>query len=218
MSNSISRNFQKILQNISLACSKSGRPLDSVKVLAATKSQPIEKINAAIDAGISVCGENYVQEAERKISEIGNAVEWHFIGHLQGNKARKAVELFDCIQAVDSAKLARKINDAASGKFPIFIEVNIAREETKFGVPPEKLPSFYEELRQFPNLQVRGLFCMAPFLSAEEVRPYFQKMQKLSQELALNELSMGMSSDFQTAVEQGSTMVRVGTALFGERE
>jgi hypothetical protein len=218
VSEKINQNFAAIKKNIASACAKAGRSASEVQLLAAVKAQPIEKINAAIEAGIRICGENYVQGAEQKIKEIGNAVEWHFIGHLQSNKAKKAVELFKCIQTVDSAKLAQKISDAATGKFPVFIEVNIAAEKSKFGVLPENVPSFYNEIKKLPNLQVKGLFCMAPFLPAEQARQYFKKMRQLAQQLGLRELSMGMSNDYAIAVEEGSTMVRIGTALFGERE
>ncbi len=217
-SEKISQNFAAISKNIAAACAKAGRSASEVRLLAATKAQPIEKINAAISAGVRICGENYVQEAEQKIKEIGGRVEWHFIGHLQSNKAQKAVELFSCIQSVDSLKLAQKINDAAAGKFQIFIEVNIAAEKSKFGVLPENVHSFYNEIKKLPNLQVKGLFCMAPFLPPEQARQYFKKMRQLAQQLGLRELSMGMSNDYQIAIEEGSTMLRLGTALFGERE
>jgi pyridoxal phosphate enzyme (YggS family) len=218
VSEKINQNFAAIKKNIAAACAKSGRNANAVEVLAATKGRSLEQINAAIAAGIRICGENYVQEAEQKIKEIGGRAEWHFIGHLQSNKAQKAVELFSCVQSVDSLKLAQKINDAAAGKFPVFIEVNIAAEKSKFGVLPENVPSFYNEIKKLPNLQVKGLFCMAPFLPAEQTRQYFKKMRQLAQQLGLRELSMGMSNDYQIAIEEGNTMLRLGTALFGERE
>ncbi len=216
MDSLIANNLLKIKEKINSISTATGKP--AVQILAATKSQPVGKIQAAVDAGIALCGENYVQEAEKKISQLPEGVEWHFIGHLQSNKAKRAVELFSCIQTVDSLKLAKKISNASSRPFPIFIEVNIAAEKTKFGIPPENLVSFYSELKQLPNLQVKGLFCMAPFLPAEQVRPFFRKMRQLSQQLGLHDLSMGMSNDYQIAVEEGSTMIRVGTALFGKRE
>ncbi len=218
MPSAIEANLLKIRAQISSACAKSHRSSAEITVLAATKSQPVEKIQAAIAAGISICGENYVQEAERKINEIGGSVQWHFIGHLQSNKAKKAVQLFDCIQSVDSVKLAGRINDAAEEPFPVFIEVNIAKEESKFGVLPGNAASVYAEIKQFQNLRVKGLFCMAPFLQAEQTRPFFRKMRELALQLSLPELSMGMSNDYAVAVEEGSTMVRIGTALFGERK
>lgn len=213
----ISQNLQRARQKTNSACAASGRNPSAVKILAATKGRPVEKIRAAVDAGISLCGENYVQEAEHKIAEIGKAVEWHFVGHLQSNKAKKAVQLFSCIQTVDSLKLARKINDASEKPFPVFVGVNIAEEETKFGVKPSELSPFFSQLKEFPNLEVMGLFCMAPFLPRGQTRPFFQKMSVLAQQLSLRELSMGMSNDFGIAIEEGSTMVRLGTALFGKR-
>lgn len=214
----VKENFFEIEKAIAESCARAGRNANEVKILAATKSQPIEKIQVAIEAGIKICGENYVAEAEKKINEIGNAVEWHFIGHLQSNKVKKAVELFDCIHSVDSLKLAQKINNSVTVPFPVFIEVNIGREESKFGILPEDVPSFYREIAKLHNLEVKGLFCMAPFLSAEQIRPHFQKMRQLAEQLSLKELSMGMSNDYLAAVEEGSTMIRIGTALFGKRD
>lgn len=218
MSNLIEENLLKTRGQINSACAKYGRDLESVSILAATKDQPVERIREAISLGVNFCGENYLQDAEKKISEIGSLVEWHFIGHMQSNKAKRAVELFDCIQSVDSAKLARKISDAAENPFPIFIEVNIGGEKSKFGVFPEKLAPLHQEISQLPNLKIRGLFCMAPFVAPEQTRPFFQKMAQLAKQLSLKELSMGTSNDFAVAVEEGSTMIRLGTAIFGERE
>ncbi len=215
MSNLIEENILKIRQQINSACSKAGRVSSEISILAATKGRSIEQIKEAVSAGVSICGENYLQEAEKKIAELPEA-EWHFIGHLQSNKAKKAVELFDCIQSVDSVKLACKINDAAEKPFPIFIEVNIAKEKTKFGVLQENVAPLYQEISQLSNIKIRGLFCMAPFVEAEQARPYFQKMKQLAGQLSLKELSMGMSNDFAVAVEEGSTMIRLGTAVFGK--
>ncbi len=209
---SVKESLEKIREKISLA----PHP-QKAKILAASKSQPIEKIQEAAAAGVKLFGENYLQEAEKKISQEPN-LEWHFIGHLQTNKAKKAVELFKCIQTVDSLKLAKKINDASPKPFPVFLELNIASEKNKFGIKPEKLEPFFANLKQFQNLEVKGLFCMAPFMPKEQTRPFFQKMRSLSQTLSLKELSMGMSNDYTIAIEEGATMVRIGTALFGERE
>ena len=218
MPSPIQENLARARHEIDFACAKSGRLPQSVELLAATKAQPVEKIQEAISCGVKACGENYLQEAEKKISEIGQSVQWHFIGHLQSNKAKKAVELFDCIQSVDSIKLAKKIDSAASKPFPVFIEVNIAQEKSKFGVSPANIPALFSEISKLSNLEVRGLFCMAPFLEPAQVRPHFKKMKSLAAQLGLSELSMGMSNDFPVAVEEGSTTVRLGTALFGKRE
>jgi pyridoxal phosphate enzyme (YggS family) len=218
MPSTISQNLATIRKQISTACTKSGRKPEEVSILAATKGRTVDQVNEVIAAGISVCGENYLQEAEKKIAEIGSKVEWHFIGHLQSNKAKKAVELFDCIQSVDSAKLAGKINDAAEKPFPVFIEVNIGEEKTKFGVLPKNVATLFQEIKELPNLKIRGLFCMAPFVEPEHARSFFQKMKQLTNQLSLKELSMGMSNDFAIAVEEGATTIRLGTAIFGKRE
>ena len=215
---SIEENIANAKAAINSACIKAGRNPVEVTILAATKSQPIEKIREAVEAGVKVCGENYIREAEQKISEFGRKVEWHFIGHLQSNKAAKAVELFDCIQSVDSLKLAKKISSMSENLFPIFLEVNIAEEKSKFGFSPAGILSIFPEISALSNIQIRGLFCMAPLLPAEQTRPFFKKMKQLSTQLGLKELSMGMSNDYSVAVEEGSSMVRLGTALFGKRE
>ena len=214
----LDKNFSSVKARTANACKRAGRNPSEVEILAATKGRNIEQIRQATSAGISICGENYLQEAEKKIAEIGNQVGWHFIGHLQNNKAKKAVALFDCIQSVDSVKLARKISAAAEKPFPIFIEVNIGEEKTKFGVLPENAAPLHREISRLPNLKIRGLFCMAPFVEPEQARPYFQKMAQLAQQLSLKELSMGMSNDFAVAIEEGATMVRLGTAIFGKGE
>ena len=218
MPGTIQQNIATIRKQVSAACVKSGRRPEDVSILAATKGRTVSQVNEAIAAGISVCGENYLQEAEKKIAEIGSRVEWHFIGHLQSNKAKKAVELFDCIQSIDSAKLAGKINDAAEKPFPVFIEVNIGEEKTKFGVLPKNVAPLFQEIKELPNLKIRGLFCMAPFVEPEQARPFFQKMKQLAGPLSLEELSMGMSNDFAIAVEEGATTIRLGTTIFGKRE
>lgn len=214
----LTNNLAEIKKNIELSCIKAGKNPDSVKILAATKGQPVEKINSVIANGIKICGENYVKEAENKINEIGNRAEWHFIGHLQSNKVKKAVEIFDCIQTLDSVKLAKKIDDIAEKPFPVLIEVNIGKEKNKFGIKPEGVFSFYDSLNEFHNLNIKGLFCMAPFVPAEQARKYFQLMKQLNSKLCLSELSMGMSNDYFVAIEEDSSMIRIGTALFGERK
>lgn len=212
------KNLAAIKKNIADACARAGRNTAEVKLLAATKGRPAGQIRSAISAGIKIFGQNYLQEAEKTICEIGKSVEWHFIGHLQGNKAKKAVQLFDCIQTVDSLKLAKKINDAANAPFPVFLEINIAGEKNKFGIMPENIQSFYTEIKKLPNLDIRGLMCMAPFVLAEQTRQFFQKMSFLAKQLGLKELSMGMSNDYIVAVEAGSTMVRICAALFGKND
>ncbi|MCX6799184.1 MAG: YggS family pyridoxal phosphate-dependent enzyme [Candidatus Diapherotrites archaeon] len=222
----IKENLYRINEQIKQACAAAGRSPSGVSILAATKSQPIEKIHAAVAAGIKICGENYLQEAERKINEIGSCVEWHFIGHLQSNKAKKAGHLFDVVQTVDSAKLASRLNDAAEKKLPVLVEVNIGEEAQKFGVMPAGLAAFIRSLSELKNLEIQGLMCMPPLLPPEQARAYFKRMFSFFQQLKiLNQqnlnpkiLSMGMSNDFAVAVEEGATMVRIGTALLGERK
>lgn len=225
----ISQNLREIRRNIASACAVSGRNSGEISILAAAKSQPPEKILSAVSAGITIFGENYLQEAEKKISEIGRNVQWHFIGHLQANKAKKAAQLFGMVQTVDSLKVAQKLDAASVSEnkiLPILIEVNIGEEPQKFGVLPAGIPEFVRSLSGLKNLEIRGLMCMPPLLPAEQTRPYFKKMSCLFRQLKavkqnnLNPaiLSMGMSADYTAAVEEGSTMVRIGTALFGERK
>jgi hypothetical protein len=224
----IKERLEKIKSGIALSCAKTGRPPGEISILAATKSQPPEKILAAVSVGIAIFGENYLQEAEKKISEIGRNVQWHFIGHLQANKAKKAGQLFDMVQTVDSLKVAQKLDAASASEnkvLPILIEVNIGEEPQKFGVLPAGVPEFVRSLSGLKNLEIRGLMCMPPQLPAEQARLCFKKMSQIFLQLKsarqgnLNPktLSMGMSGDFTVAVEEGSTMVRIGTALFGDR-
>ena len=197
-----------------------------VTVLAATKDRSPQEIRAALAAGIKHIGENYVQEAERKKAEIPEPAAWHMIGHLQKNKARKAALLFDWIQTVDSLELAQKLDRVAkeAGKIlPVLIEVNIGREPQKAGALPEDVFPLAQAIRGLPNLRLRGLMAIPPApKSPEDSRPYFRAMRKLFEELKkegfdLDVLSMGMSADWEVAVEEGATMIRLGTALFGPR-
>jgi pyridoxal phosphate enzyme (YggS family) len=197
-----------------------------VTVLAATKDRSPQEIRAALIAGIKHIGENYVQEAEKKKAQIPEPATWHMIGHLQKNKARKAALLFDWIQTVDSLELAQKLNQAAlqAGKIlPVLIEVNIGREPQKSGVLPEGVFPLAQALKGLPNLRLRGLMAIPPApKNPEDSRPYFRAMRKLFEELKkegfdLDTLSMGMSADWEVAIEEGATMIRLGTALFGPR-
>jgi PLP dependent protein len=210
----IRENIDFVTKQISSACEP--QEACNVNLLAATKKQTPKAIEEAIDAGIKICGENYLQEAKEKIPLVKREVDWHFIGHLQSNKAKKAVELFDCIQSVDTIKLAGKINDCSENKFPIFLSVNIGEEENKFGIKPNDVEEVFLEVNKMDNLDIKGLFCMAPFTS--DTTKYFNVMRDLSNKLKLNELSMGMSNDYLNAINYGSTMVRLGTSIFGKRE
>lgn len=197
-----------------------------VTVVAATKDRTPAEIRAALAAGIRHIGENYVQEAERKKAEIPEPATWHMIGRLQKNKAAKAAALFDWVQTVDSLELAQKLSAAAArlGKpLPVLIQVNIGREPQKAGVLPEHVFPLAEAIRALPGLKLRGLMALPPAPEKpEDSRPYFRAMRQLFEGLraegfALDTLSMGMSADWEVAVEEGATMIRLGTALFGPR-
>ena len=220
-------NLHSIQQRLAAACGRAGRAVSSVTLLAVSKSHPPETIHAAVAAGQWLFGENKIQEAKAKIPLGPGKARWQFIGHLQSNKVRDAVELFELIQGVDSLAVAQEISKRAeqAGKtMPILVEVNVAGEGSKFGYAPERLLAELNALSALPRLEIRGLMAIPPYApEAEKSRPYFQKLRELKTQakqalgLALPELSMGMSGDFEIAIEEGATMVRVGTALFGER-
>jgi len=216
------------MSNIDMKCKeiRNGIPL-SVALVAAVKGRSAEEITEAISAGIEIIGENYVQEAIRKYSEIGDAVKWHMIGHLQRNKVKEASKIFDCIQSVDSLRLAREI-DKQCGKLgkvmPVLIEINIAGEESKYGIKPEEAAAALRQIAALPNLEVEGLMTMEPYsTNSEDSRPYFKRMKQLFDDVRsqnipnvkMKILSMGMSNSYLVAIEEGGNMVRVGTKLFG---
>jgi pyridoxal phosphate enzyme (YggS family) len=225
----IADNLTRVKERMAEAAMRSGRTPDSVKLVGVTKTVDVVRIKQAVSAGLQILGENYVQEARDKITEVGGEVSWHFVGRLQTNKAKYAVKLFDMIQTVDSFKLAKELNRRAQplGRIiPIIIQVNLASEVSKGGVEPPECITLIKQISELANLQIRGLMTMPPFFDQpERARPYFAQLRELSQEIAraqlprveMNELSMGMSGDFETAIEEGATLVRVGTAIFGER-
>lgn len=223
----IAENLEAIRARIRAACARAGRDESSVMLLAVSKSHPPEAISEAADCGQIFFGENKIQEAKAKIPLCPTKLRWQFIGHLQSNKVRDAVELFEMIQGVDSLNIAREISkrcEQAGKALPILLEVNVAGEASKFGYAPEKLLAELEELNALPKIEVHGLMAIPPFSPvAEKSRGYFQKLRGLKVEcekilgVPLPHLSMGMSGDFEIAIEEGATMVRVGTALFGER-
>ncbi|MEW6660727.1 MAG: YggS family pyridoxal phosphate-dependent enzyme [Thermodesulfobacteriota bacterium] len=225
---SIARNLEAVRGRIAAAARKTGRDPALVKLVAVSKTVDLERIKEARDAGQKIFGENYLQEARGKIEALGEAASWHFIGHLQSNKAKAAVALFELIHGVDSLKLARALDTAAAqaGKVQeILIQVNLGGEETKSGVPPDAAPALLREIARLPRLRVAGLMTMPPwFTDPEAVRPYFRGLRELRERLLqlqicpLPELSMGMSGDFEAAIEEGATLVRIGTAIFGRRE
>ncbi|MDR3456158.1 MAG: YggS family pyridoxal phosphate-dependent enzyme [Verrucomicrobiae bacterium] len=221
-------NLASIRQRIAAACQRAGRAEASVTLLAVSKSHPPETIRAAVDAGQFHFGENKIQEAKAKIPLSPSKARWQFIGHLQSNKVRDAVELFEMIQGVDSLAIAREISkraEQAAKTMPILLEVNVAGEASKFGYNPEQLLAELSELNALPRLEIHGVMAIPPFSPvAEKSRPYFQRLRELKTRAEavlgapLPHLSIGMSGDFEVAIEEGATMVRVGTALFGERQ
>jgi len=227
--------IKEIINRINKAAISCGRNPEKIRLVAVTKTVPAERIREAAASGISVIGESYIQEARNKYDLLyGTPVSWHFIGHLQTNKAKYAVKIFDLIHSVDSVKLAqeldiqaKKINKVQN----ILIQINIGREETKSGINKEDIPDFIEEAARFQNISVKGLMVIPPFFDDPElVRPYFSSLSILQgkiknllvsdpmQGVSMDELSMGMSGDFEAAIEEGSTLVRIGTAIFGERK
>ncbi len=218
----ISNNLIKIKRRIRQAAFISQRKLSAITIMAATKTVPTEAILSAHECGITNFGENYVQEAEKKKMALGlqtTDVEWHMIGHLQSNKVNKAVEIFDVIESVDSVSLAEAIAKKATTKpIPIMLEINISLESSKFGFYPEDLRTVYKKLKSLSELCITGLMTIAPQVSdTEKVRPFFRHLRKLNDELGLSELSMGMTNDFEIAIQEGATIIRLGRALFGPR-
>ena len=209
------------------ACDRAGRPVEEVQLIAVSKRYPAEAVEAVADCGLRVFGESRVQEAAEKIPRCRDGLDWHLIGHLQRNKIRRAVELFSVIHAVDSLKLLEAIDRicAESGqRVQALLEVNVSGEEAKYGMKPEELPAVLEAAVGLHHVDVVGLMTMPPWAEdPEAARPFFRKLRKMrdrvSEQLSfpLPELSMGMSHDFEVAIEEGATYVRVGTALFGAR-
>jgi pyridoxal phosphate enzyme (YggS family) len=217
---SVRENYLRILERIHEASARRGRSAETIKLIAVTKTVPPEKIREAVEAGIRHIGENRLQEALPKREELHDLPStWHFIGHLQTNKAKKVVENFDWVQCVDRPELAEKLNQAVTKPLPVLIEVNVGGELSKSGIDPGELERFVDSFNRYERLDLRGLMTIPPFFeNPEEVRPYFGKMRQLAERFGLRELSMGMSHDFEVAVEEGATMVRIGTSLFGERQ
>jgi len=220
-------NLASIRQRIAAACARAGRETSAVTLLAVSKTHPPDTIREAVEAGQLLFGENKIQEAKAKIPLCPGRARWHFIGHLQSNKVRDAVGLFEMIQGVDSLAIAREISrraEQAAKTMPILVEVNVAGEGSKFGYQPEQLLAELAELNALPKLEVHGLMTIPPFAPVPgRARPYFQKLRELKSQAeavlgaTLPHLSMGMSGDFEIAIEEGATLVRIGTALFGER-
>jgi hypothetical protein len=225
----IARNLAEARERIAAAARRAGRNPEAVRLVAVTKTVDLERLQEAVAAGQVRFGENYLQEARSKIAALGPQVEWHFIGRLQSNKAKAAAALFRLIHSVDRLSLAQALDAAAAGLGKVqdvLLQVNLAGEAAKSGVAPERAPELLEQLGRLGRLRVLGLMTMPPWLpDPEAVRPYFRALRELRDRLAarrllpgdLPELSMGMSGDFEVAVEEGATLVRLGTVIFGAR-
>lgn len=229
MPSNIADNYRHLLDAIAAAARQVGREPETVKLVGASKTVAVERIRQAVAAGLTILGENYLQEAREKISALELPVTWHFIGHLQSNKAAAAVKLFSLIHSVDRPSLAQALDGAAAKADQvqdILLEINLAQEPTKSGVKLEDLEILLRTSAALPHLRVRGLMTMPPWdASPEKVRPFFKALRRTRDYLQslkipgvdLAELSMGMSGDFHIAIEEGATLVRIGTALFGAR-
>jgi pyridoxal phosphate enzyme (YggS family) len=225
----VADNLSAVKERIAKAATRVGRDPQAVTLVAVTKTMPVERIREAIEAGQQVFGENRVQEAQAKIAVLGREVQWHLIGHLQRNKVRVACELFDLIESVDSWPLAQDLNTRAARQnlvMPVLIQVNIGDETTKSGVPGADAMNLVRQVAALPHVAIRGLMCVPPAVEiAEHARAYFIELRTIAEAIAreriptvsMGELSMGMSHDFEVAIEEGATMVRVGSAIFGAR-
>src|SRR5881398_3862073 len=225
---SVAENLANVREQIAHAATKAGRSADDIELVAVTKTHPAEKVREAIEAGQTLFGESRVQEARLKIPDLPSSLRWHFVGHLQKNKIRHALPLFELIHSVDSLALAHEMNRIADedGMHPrVLIEVNMAGEGSKFGFKPETVHAEMESLLALPRLSIEGLMIIPPLAEeAEASRTFFVQLRELRDalekefDLKLPRLSMGMTNDFTVAVEEGATLVRVGTAIFGERQ
>lgn len=229
MERTIRDNLERVRERIARAAEGAGRDPSTVRLVAVSKTVEADRVRAAVDAGVTDLGENYVQEARTKIGEIGNAARWHFIGHLQTNKAKFVVDIFDTIQTVDRLKLAETLSAKAVARartLDVLIQVNISGEETKSGAAGGEAVDLVRGVAVLPNLAVRGFMTMPPFFDdPDAARPYFAALRALRDHIdglsipgvSMEELSMGMSGDFEAAIAEGATIVRVGTAIFGSR-
>lgn len=226
-SHEIAERLAQVRGEIEKAASRAGRAPDEIELVAVSKTHPAELLGEAVDAGQSLYGESKVQEARAKIPLLPSRLRWHFLGHLQKNKIRQALPLFELLHSVDSLALAEQINRVADedGHHPrVLLEINIAGEGSKFGIQPKNLKDVAGDILQLPRLTVEGLMTIPPLSSkAEDSRPYFARLRQLKEEverefgIKLAHLSMGMSSDFAIGIEEGATLVRVGTRIFGAR-
>jgi len=213
----IGSNLEEVNRRIARACSKSGRSPEEISIIAVSKGVGAKAIEEAFNCGLRHFGENRVQEARDKIPLLSHLpITWHMVGHLQSNKAKLALSLFQFIHSVDSLKLAEILSQKSQSPIPVLLEVNVSGEETKFGFQPPEVAQALASISQLPNLEVKGLMTIAPLASdPEEVRPFFRRLRQLRDALGLKELSMGMTDDFEVAIEEGATIIRLGRAIFG---
>jgi pyridoxal phosphate enzyme (YggS family) len=223
---SIKDNVERLMMQIDRAASRADRDPDEITVVAVAKSFPPERIEEALACGIKIIGENRVQEANKKHSVIGDKVDWHMVGHLQTNKVKDALKIFKMIQSLDSLRLAEEIDKRATGKIECLIEVNTSKESTKFGISQNEIFDFYESIKKYRMIDVQGLMTIGPGWAVENPeasRICFRMLRDLRDEMSQEFdrpfpiLSMGMTADFEVAIAEGSTMVRIGTAIFGQR-
>jgi pyridoxal phosphate enzyme (YggS family) len=224
---SVKENLLRVRERIERAAQKAGRDPKKINLVAVSKTVEVVRIKEAIEAGASILGENYVQEAQKKIEAIGRPVSWHFIGHLQSNKARYAARLFDVVQSTDSIPLAEELSRRAEQVdrvIKVMIEVNLSKEATKFGTDEERVANLAKRIQDLRHLSLEGLMTMPPYFDSPEMsRPYYTALRELKERMIkegipMKELSMGMSNDFEIAIEEGATYVRIGTAIFGPRQ
>ena len=217
----IAGNLERVRERLARAAERAGRRPADVLLIAVSKTVEVERIRAAVAAGVVALGENRVQEAKGKVAELGRAAAWHLIGHLQTNKAKDAVELFDVIHSLDRVELARELERRAAARGQVveaLLQVNVAAEASKGGVGPDAVGETLDLVGKLSHVRVRGLMTIPPEVErAEDARPWFRRLRELGERHGLRELSMGMSHDFEVAVEEGATMIRVGTAIFGPR-
>jgi pyridoxal phosphate enzyme (YggS family) len=221
MPSDIAANVERVRERIARAAERAGRRPADVLLIGVSKTVEVERIRAAVAAGVTALGENRVQEAKAKVDELGRPAAWHLIGHLQTNKVKDALELFDVIHSVDRLELARELDRRAAARDKVvdaLLQVNVAAEASKGGVGPEAVGEALDAIGKLAHLRVRGLMTIPPEAERpEDARPWFRRLRELAERHGLPELSMGMSGDFEVAVEEGATMVRVGTAIFGPR-
>lgn len=225
----IADNLSQIEEKIALACERAGRNREEVKLIAVSKTKPVEDIQEAIACGVRLFGENKVQELKEKMEILGENLEWHLIGHLQTNKVKYIVGKVSLIHSLENMRLAEALDKEAKKRkttVDVLVEVNVAKEDSKFGIKPEDAEGFIRQVSEFENIRIKGLMTVAPYTDiSEENRKYFRELKKIMVDLNsknihnvnMNVLSMGMTGDYEVAIEEGATLVRVGTGIFGNR-